>query len=178
MTYLHRRIFKSQVTGAETLRELVQTMFVAEILHAKDTIWIVSPWITNISLIDNRSGGFDFLNPEWGRREIRVSEVLVSLMARGANVQVVTRQIQTNENFINAVVEEARVQALQDKLRVIMRDTLHSKGLLLTRSMLLGSMNLTYSGMQINDESIEFCISEEDVARTRLEFETYGQSPR
>jgi hypothetical protein len=34
-------------------------------------------------------------------------------------------------------------------------------------------MNLTYNGLTINDEWIEFSIDPEDVARTRLEFASY-----
>lgn len=170
---LLRRIFKSQLTGISTLRELLQTMFIGELLSSGDIIWIVSPWISNISLIDNRSGNFDSLNPEWGRREIRLSEVLVALMARGTQVVVVTRPLDTNEPFVSALQDQAKQQCLETHLSVLERQTLHTKGILLSRSLLLGSMNLTFGGLEIHDEFIELCIDPEDIARTRLEFAAY-----
>ena len=178
MTYLLRRIFKSQATGAATLRELLQTMFVSEILCTEGTLWIVSPWISNVVLIDNRSGNFDSINPEWGRREIRLSEVIGALMSRGAHVVVVTRPIETNESFIGAINEQADRLSLRGQLTVLLRDALHTKGILLSRSLLLGSMNLTYGGLEIHDEFIEFCIDPEDVAMTRLEFSVYLETFR
>lgn len=69
MSILYRRIFKTQTTGVTTIQELLQTMFVAEVVKPGEEIWIVSPWISNVVLIDNRTGSFDALNPEWGRRE-------------------------------------------------------------------------------------------------------------
>ena len=38
----------------------------------------------------------------------------------------------------------------------------------------MGSMNLTYNGMVINDEWVEFSIDPQELARTRLEFRNYG----
>ncbi len=173
MTYLYRRIFKSQTTGVATTRELLQTMFVGEMLHTQGTLWIVSPWVSNVVLIDNRSGNFDSLNPEWGRREIRLAEVLAALMVRGSQIVLVTRAIETNNSFLNAVREQSERHVLGDQLTIVLREALHSKGILLSKSLLLGSMNLTYSGLEINDEFIEFCIDPEEIARTRLEFAPY-----
>jgi phosphatidylserine/phosphatidylglycerophosphate/cardiolipin synthase-like enzyme len=171
--YVSRRIFKTQLTGPATLKELLQTMFASEALLTGTKIWVVSPWVTNVALIDNRAGNFDALNPEWGHREVRVAEILGFLMTRGSHVVVVTRNLEINRGLITALEEEARRLALQEQLSVILRDQLHSKGILLSRSMLLGSMNLTYSGIEINDESVEFVIDPEDIARTRLEYDLY-----
>jgi len=178
VNYLHRRIFKNQLTGASTLRELLQTMFIAEMLHTGGTLWIVSPWVSNIVLIDNRSGNFDSINPEWGRREVRLAELLTALMARGSRVVLVTRDIETNKSLVSSLREEAGRQGLEDLLVLVLRDELHTKGILFSRSMLVGSMNLTYNGLEINDESIEFCIDAEDIARTRLELAFYLEGAR
>lgn len=178
MNYLRRRIFKNQMTGVSTLRELLQTMFVAEMLHTGGTLWIVSPWVSNVVLIDNRSGNFDSLNPEWGRREVRLAELLTALMARGSRIVLVTRDIETNKSLVNSLRDETIRQALEGHLVVVLRNELHTKGIVFSRSMLIGSMNLTYNGLEINDESIEFCIELEDIARTRLELGIYLEELR
>ena len=174
----YRRIFKTAVTGTETTRELLQTMFVGEVLSQVQTdqvpkIWIVSPWVSNIMIIENRSGNFDSLNPEWGRREIRLVDLLISLMTRGSEVLVVTRNVEQNKGFLSSFKDLVEEHALRDQCKVILRDQLHTKGILLSKSQLLGSMNLTHYGLEINDESITFSIDVEDVAQTRLAFEEY-----
>jgi phosphatidylserine/phosphatidylglycerophosphate/cardiolipin synthase-like enzyme len=173
MSILYRRIFKTQTTGAATIQELLQTMFVAEVLQPGEEIWIVSPWVSNVVLIDNRSGDFDALNPEWGRREVRLVDVLITLMSHGTKVHVVTRNERSNDSFRTKIADLANEYDLQAFLSVQIHDQLHTKGILLSGGLLMGSMNLTYNGMFINDEWVEFSIDTSDLSRTRLEFKRY-----
>lgn len=175
MSIHYRRIFKTQSTGVATIQELMQTMFVAEVLQPGEDIWIVSPWISNVVLIDNRSGNFDALNPEWGRREIRLADVLVTLMGYGTRVHIITRNDSSNDSFRTKISDLSIENDLQDLLTVLIHDQLHTKGILLTRGLLMGSMNLTYNGMTINDEWVEFSHDASDLSRTRLEFARYGE---
>lgn len=176
MTQLYRRIFKSQQTGNATTRELLQSMFVGEYLQSGDEIWIVSPWLTNIALIDNRSGNFDSLNPSWGRREVRLADVLVSFMEKDVRVVIVTRNIDTNEPFVNKVRELSEMHAVGEYLHVVLKPELHTKGILLSSSLLMGSMNLTNNGLEMNDEMIQFSIDPEDIAGTRVALQQYLDS--
>jgi phosphatidylserine/phosphatidylglycerophosphate/cardiolipin synthase-like enzyme len=173
MKAFYRRIFKNQQTGVATIRELLQTMFVGEMLVSGKRILIVSPWVGNVVLIDNRSGNFDSLNPEWSRREIRLVDVLVALMARGTKVAIVTRNLETNIPFLNNLKDMTERHGLENQLTVKIHNLLHTKGILLSKSLLIGSMNLTYNGLEINDEWIQFSIDPEDIAKTQLEFDTY-----
>ena len=175
MSILYRRIFKTQTTGVVTIQELMQTMFVAEVLLPGEDVWIVSPWISNVVLIDNRSGNFDALNPEWGRREIRLADVLVTLMSHGTRAHVVTRNESSNDSFRTRIADLASEHDLEESLKVHIHDQLHTKGLLLTRSLLMGSMNLTYNGMTINDEWVELSLDPVDLSRSRLEFARYKE---
>ena len=176
MNILFRRIFKTQTTGATTIQELLQSMFVAEVLQPSEEIWVVSPWISNVVLIDNRTGNFDALNPEWGRREVRLAEVLATLMARGTQVHIVTRSDASNDSFRTRIAEVARENGLDEQLSVLIHNQLHTKGILLGGCLLMGSMNLTYNGMVINDEWVEFSIDSAELGRTRLEFHHYGEN--
>jgi hypothetical protein len=172
VTHLRRRLFKTQSAGSEALRELLQTMFVSEVVSAANDndIWIVSPWISDIPLIDNRSGEFDSLNPEWGRRQIRLAELLVMLMMRGNPLVIVTRDAETNKPFLAAISAMAIEVSVVSQLRIVVRNELHTKGIVLSRSQVLGSMNFTHNGLEILDESIEFCIEPEEVAAMRNQF--------
>lgn len=176
MTHLYRRIFKSQLTGGVILRELLETMFASEMLAPGPVVYIFSPWISNIVLIDNRSGNYDSLNPEWGRREVRVTDVLVALMSRGTHVYVATRNDTKNIAFTNALSMATEQNGLEDLLSLYRRNTLHTKGIQLSSSSLMGSMNLTFYGLALNDEHVMFSIDPEDLTRTRLEFSQYVES--
>ena len=175
MTALYRRIFKNQQTGSATIRELLQSMFVGEMLGTGERVWVVSPWLGNIVLIDNRTGNFDSLSPEWGRREIRLADILISLMACGTKIVVVTRDLDTNTPFLNALREAAEMHAVEPQLTIKLDPLLHTKGILLSTSLLIGSMNLTYTGLEMNDEWIQFSIDPDDIATTRLEFAKYTE---
>lgn len=171
--YSSRRIFKSAVTSQNVIRELLQMMFLAELLDPSEEIWFVSPWISDIILLDNRTGGFDSINPDWRGREIRLSDITVQLLSRGSRIFIVTRNDDHNHNFLGKLEEFARESAVDDGLNLIVRDSLHTKGILSKEGVLLGSMNITYNGMELNDEFVEYDTDRESIAKARLAFEMY-----
>ena len=84
--FASRRIFRSAVTSQNLIRELLQLMLLGELMApGGQRIWFVSPWISNVAILDNRAGGFNAVNPEWGAREIRLVEVAVELIVRGCS---------------------------------------------------------------------------------------------
>ena len=59
MSFETRRIFKSAVTSQNLIRELLQAMFLGELIApGGERAWLVSPWISNVIIFDNRAGGF------------------------------------------------------------------------------------------------------------------------
>ena len=171
--YTLRRIFKSAVTSQNVIRELLQMIFVAELLSPGRETWIVSPWISDVTLLDNRAGGFDMLNPDWGRKEVRLVEVAVRMLACGSRLIIVTRPVEHNRSFLERLRLAVREQGVDGLLTVIEREALHTKGILTDKGLLLGSMNLTYSGMELNDEVVEYDIDPVNRANARLSFATY-----
>ena len=81
--YTHRRIFKSVVTSRKVIQELITLMMVGELLDPGSTVWIVSPWISDVPLLDNRAGSFDAVNPEWGHPPGPVNGPAGNRKARG-----------------------------------------------------------------------------------------------
>lgn len=168
-----RRIFRSSITSKEVIRELLQTVFLAELLKSTEALWIVSPWISNVELLDNSRGAFAAINPEWSRRHIRLSDILVHLLTRGTKVRVVTRPDQHNEDFLGKMAERAGETGLDTLLKLVQREELHTKGILTSWGLLTGSMNLTYNGVEINDEHICYETDHHVRASARLTFEAY-----
>ena len=83
-------------------------MFLGELLApGGERAWLVSPWISNVVLFDNRAGGFGSINPEWGSREIRLVEVLTDVMTRGTALGIATSLDNHNDPLIDALATAA-----------------------------------------------------------------------
>lgn len=174
MIFESRRIFKSATTSQNLIRELLQFMMLGELLApGGERAWLVSPWISDVTVLDNRAGGFTAINPEWGCREIRLVEIAMSLMARGTPLGIVTNYDQHNNAFRAAIRDAAAEAGLSEHLLVIRSHSLHTKGCLLTRGLLSGSMNLTYHGLELNDEMVVYDTTPRTITEARLNFETY-----
>ena len=53
-----RRIFRSSSTSNAEIRELLESLFAAELLSPSRCLWLVSPWLTDLELLDNRAGAW------------------------------------------------------------------------------------------------------------------------
>jgi hypothetical protein len=172
--FASRRIFKSAVTSQSLIRELLQLMLLGELMApGGERVWLVSPWISNVPIIDNRAAGFNAVNPEWGAREIRVVEIFVELMVRGCPLGLATSLDTHNGPFLEAIRNAAEEAGVGDSLRVVRRENLHTKGILLRRGLLTGSMNITYRGLELNDEAVTYDTSAQSLAQARVNFESY-----
>lgn len=179
MSFETRRIFKSAVTSQNLIRELLQMMLLGELLSpGGQRTWLVSPWISNIMLFDNRAGGFSTINPEWGNREIRLVEVLTDMMARGTALGIATSMDTHNDPLIAALTTAVQEGGLSDQLRIVRRQHLHIKGVLLKRGLLTGSMNLTYNGLELNDEMVVYDTTPKTLSEARINFESYLAADR
>ena len=176
--YSSRRIFKSTVTSQNVIRELLQIICLAEALEPSGEVWFVSPWISDFVLLDNRSGGFNSVNPQWHGREIRLTDLALQLMTGGTRITVVTRPDGHNRTFLDKMQDVANEAGLGKLLTLIVRDNLHTKGIVSDSGLLLGSMNLTYNGLELNDEYVQYDTVPENIAKARLEFEFYKEGSR
>lgn len=173
MTFETRRIFKSAVTSQNLIRELLQLMFLGEYLApGGDRAWLVSPWVSNVVLLDNRAGGYSSINPDWRQGEIRLAELMTDLMARGTFLGLATSHDAHNDPFIERLTTAAQENAVAEKLTVVRRPHLHTKGILVKRGLLTGSMNLTYRELELNDEVVVYDTVPKTLAEARLNFES------
>lgn len=114
-------------------------------------VYVCSPWISDFPAFDNRYGQFDELVPRCrGTNRIRLADILITFAER-TQVRVIskateaTRQFLASRDFSRAGVDVRMAD-----------ETLHEKGLLTPDFYLEGSMNLTYSGVHINQEKVSF----------------------
>jgi hypothetical protein len=168
-----RRIFKTATTSQNEIRELLQFIFVGELLDPGKEIWLVTPWISNVPVLDNRSGLFNMLEPSWGSRQIRINEILVRLLSLGSNIIIVTRPDDHCRQCIARLKEQAEDFGVEKGLHIIWKKELHIKGFLTDTNLITGSMNLTNNGLDILDEQVTFDTDRQDIALARLKFNEY-----
>ncbi len=146
--------------------ELLQSVFAAELIEPSDPLWIVSPWITDLEVIDNEGGRFSALSPDWPNARIRLVSVLSTLVNRGGSVTIVT----TDDTHNDDLEQKLDAEGL-DELRLIRRSALHMKGIVGRGFALEGSMNLTYNGVHRNEERLIYRTDPAKVSEIRIEFE-------
>ena len=162
----------SQHHSREVPAELLQSIFAAELLDPSRPLWIVSPWIRDLELMNNEGGRFSGLNPDWPNAPIRLVEVLATLVARGGEVTIVTTHDPLNEEIAE------RLTALDlEAIRLLREPALHMKGIVGARFALEGSMNLTYQGVHRNEERLIYRTDPAKVSEIRIEFEQRWGSP-
>ena len=163
-----RHIYKSSWRCQDEVKELLQAIFVGEMLAPSRCLWLVSPWVSDIPIIDNRAGAFDALDSSWGPRVLRLGEVMAQSLRIGTTVVVGTRPVSHNRPFLTQLSAAAAEFGVTSALLINEAEDLHEKGLLGDDFYLSGSMNLTYGGVELLEESVKFDTAEDVVAQARL----------
>jgi hypothetical protein len=168
-----RKIFKNATTSHESVRELLAFVFTQELLLPSRDIFLVAPWISNISILDNRQGGFMSLNPEWSWGDINLVSVLTDLASRGARLHLHVNTDSHNRFFESRLQEALSDAGVSDQCYWKVHKNLHTKGILTESVLISGSMNLTRNGIRILDESVEACFDPVLIAGARVHFDLY-----
>ena len=163
MRNIHSFSINRQIT------DVLQMIFVAEILSPSSRLWIVSPWISDIPIIDNESNQFITLETDWNRRRVTLSEIFIKLMETGTSLIIATRNDHNNNTIIDKL-ENYHKQHNNLKLKINRQDDLHEKGILGDHYYLSGSMNFTYNGVFINEENVLYHTNRATVAEQRVKY--------
>ena len=122
----------------------MQNIFVAELLNPSKELWIVSPWISNIELIENRGGDFDIINPDWRGKIIKLEDILVHISLLSSKIFLITNDDEHNKIFINSLERRLEENNTKQNTIILPDQDLHEKGILNDHGSLSGSMNITY----------------------------------
>ena len=167
-----RNLRTSALSSHEELADALQALFVAELLNPSTPLWIVTPWISDVVVLDNRSGLFTGLLPDLPRRPIRLIEVLINMLQRGGAVVIACRPDDHNRSFIEQLQHWGSSEGRgHERLSCRYASDLHAKGILSGKVLINGSMNLTYNGIRRLEESITITNDADTVARTRHAYE-------
>jgi len=162
-----RAIILHNELGMRQLKETLSNILLG-LSQCPDTIWLVSPWVTDFDLLDNRSNNWSNLNPTWGARKVRFTELLIYAIESGCKLNLVANEDSINHAFINRL---RTVITDSESLTIIKSESLHTKGFLTSSLWLAGSMNFTYSGIHLNQEQVQLNMSPDIILEMKLEFE-------
>ena len=149
--------------------EFLQSLFVAELIRPSSRIWISSPWINDIDLIDNTARQFGTLVPSWPASWIRLSDVICALLDRQSEVVIIANYDPHNVEFLSRVGLLREMHP--DRLHIIQTAGVHEKGILTDNFTLDGSMNFTYRGVNINQEYLGYRCDPQTIHERRLVLE-------
>lgn len=155
---------------SRAVRDLLQSLFAAELIHPSPKLWLFFAWISDVDVIDNSARHFAGLEPDWPGTQIRLSQVLDALLGRGAQIRLVIREEGHNDYFI------ARLTALKarhgDNIRWAIEQSFHAKGMLGSDYFLSGSMNLTLNGVSVNGEHLVLRTDPASIAEQSVQLES------
>ena len=153
------------------LADALQCLFIAELLVPSAPLWIVTPWVSDVPIVDNRTGRFKGLMPALPQRWIRLGEVLEQLLVRGGSLVIACRPDDHNRSFTGQLQRGIREIGREQQVRICLSAELHEKGILTESAFLSGSMNLTYNGLRKLEEVIHLTDERDAVARARAAYQ-------
>ncbi len=172
-----RTLRTSALASREELADALQALFVAELLTPSVPLWLVTPWVSDVAVIDNRAGAFIGLLPDLPQRQIRLAEVLLLHMRIGGQVVIACRPDVHNTALVEQLRQAVAEDHLQNSFRHVYADELHEKGILSRHALMSGSMNLTYNGLRRLEESILITDESDAMARARHAYEDRWGTP-
>jgi hypothetical protein len=166
-----RHIRKGPIRAKLDVRHALESLFVAESLFGSPEIWIVSPWISDVPIIDNRGGQYAHLTT-LGNKRILMSEILVFLSSKfGTKVTVVISDhewaIEFRTNLPRAFAEQKKSNLLN--LVVKSQYELHEKSITTKDWQVGGSMNFTKQGIEVRDEVVTIDNTSESLAEAIID---------
>ncbi len=158
--------------AGQDLRDLVQGVLVGELLAPSREFWLVSPWVSDVAVIDNSDGSFNGLDPDWPAQGIGLLQVLVALTTAGSTVWLETRPDEHNKRFVDRLTASTGGQGVEVRFSQV----LHEKGMSGDGFVISGSMNFTVNGLFLLDEVVRLDTDPDAVAQARMAFRSRWSS--
>ncbi len=162
-----RRMIRSNPRAGVRINDVLSAALVSELLDPSPHLWLVSPWVSDIVVLDNRDERLLGVLDETYTREIHLSEVLARLVTAGSALHVAVRPDDHNEQFVD------RLHRLVGGGSFDLHEgpDLHEKTLCGYNWLITGSMNFTWRGLEMNDEAVTYTVDPAAAAQARLDLE-------
>ena len=146
--------------GSLILKTCLQSLLTMGTLSPGKELYIISPWISNSPIIDNRVCRVKQVFPFASGRWIYLSDVLEACAWKGCSVRLITDpDNKYTRDFIDHLGNLIQTRRLEHN---------HEKGLVSPYLYLSGSMNFTYNGININGEKIRITTAQNEISHALL----------
>lgn len=162
------RSVRTRPRNGLAIGDLLTTALLSELCRPSAELWIVSGWITDIPVLDNRHRQYDAVLGDLARSSVLLTEVLAELVERGCELHIALREVDHNRRFVNRLSDRART----GRIHIYRSPDLHEKLIVGSDWIMKGSMNFTWNGLQQNEESIDFVVDSKAAGKERLELRT------
>ena len=162
------RSVRTRPRNGLAITDLLTAALLSELCRPSEELWIVSGWITDIPVLDNRHRQYDAVLGSVARSSLLFTEVLAEIAARDSHIHVAVRQVDHNTRFLSRLKD----RIAPARLSVYGSPDLHEKMMVGENWVMKGSMNFTWNGVQQNEESIDFQFDKAEAAHQRLEVRT------
>ena len=152
---------------SRAMQDVLQSLLLAELISPSTELWLLSAWVSDMEVIDNRARAFSGIRPDWPSSKIRLSKIIETLVIFGTKVCVVMRDVDHNNPF-HWALKEIQFSA-PGKLGIAVGETAHEKTIVGEDFVFGGSMNLTNSGMTSNEEHMLLRVDPTAAAHRRLD---------
>ncbi len=162
-----RRMIRSNPRAGVRINDVLSAALVSELLDPSPHLWLVSPWVSDIVVLDNRDERLLGVFDETHARELRLSEVLARLVTAGSALHVAVRPDEHNDQFVDGLHRLVGSGAFN----LHKGPDLHEKTLCGFDWLITGSMNFTWRGLEMNDEAVTYTVDPAAAAQARLDLE-------
>jgi hypothetical protein len=163
----HRRTIRTTPLKTLRLDDGLTTVLAAELLDPSPEVWVVSPWISDVPVLDNTDGGFDVLVGDGQQGAVLLSTVLARMAQSGTHLHVAVRPDDHNAPFVERLTRAVD----EHRLTVHHAADVHEKTMCGSTWIVGGSMNFTWRGISVNDEVVVIEIDPQLAAQARLELQ-------
>lgn len=162
------RSVRTRPRNGLAISDLLTATLLSELCRPSGELWVVTGWITDIPVLDNRHRQYDAVLGPMARSSVLLSEVLAELAHRGTHIHVAVREVDHNLKFVQRI--ENRIAP--EELSLYSSPDLHEKIMVGDDWVMKGSMNFTWNGVQVNEESIDLEVNQGTASMQRLELRT------
>lgn len=160
------RTIRTRPRNGIAISEVLSAVLVSELISPSPELWLVTGWVSDIPVVANSTGEFSDIGEDLDASALKLSDVLAYLTHQGVAVKVAVRDDRHNDAFLDTL----RRRCAKGRLSLFRSPDLHEKVLCGEDWLLKGSMNFTWNGLNVHEESIELVVDQRDAAKSRLEF--------
>ena len=165
MSLPRQRTIRTRPRNGLAITDVMSGVFASELFSPSQELWLVSGWVSDVTVLDNSLGQFTHLIGSDMAATLNLSNVLKLLASQGTEIHLALRDVEHNHEFLRRLGNNSRIH------QYVSAD-LHEKILVGWDWVLKGSMNFTWNGLQRNEESIDLQLGSHVASTQRLELQT------